>query len=252
MGEHEIESAYRAALAQIHDSDFGFIARGAAKLLVAGLELQRLAGGTVVELACGGGISSRMIVDAGYDVVGFDISPEMIELARGRVPEGEFHVQSLYDAELPQGCVAVTAIGEAFNYRFDERAGFDAMREVFARAHQALVPGGILLFDVAQPGRGLPRVETFAWSGPGWSVSSEVVENPADRTLQRRIVTRSGPQLSEEDVELHRLHLYDPEAVFTALREEGFDPAILPSYATDYNFSLGHGGFYAVRVGSGA
>lgn len=248
MGEQEIESAYRAALTQIHDSDFGFIARGAAQMLVAGLELQKLAEGTVVELACGGGISSRIIADAGYDVVGFDISPEMIELARRRVPEGEFHVQSLYDAELPAGCIAVTAIGEAFNYRFDERAGFDSMRVIFERAHEALVPGGILLFDVAQPGRALPRLESFFWSGPGWTVTSEVVERPGANTLERRIVSRTGPGLAEEDVELHRLRLYDPEQTFAALREAGFDPAVLAAYSAEYSFSLGHGGFYAVKL----
>jgi SAM-dependent methyltransferase len=242
-----MDSAYRAALARIHDDGFGFIARGAAKMLIAGLELNRLREGTVVELACGGGISSRMIADAGYDVVGFDISADMVEIARGRVPEGRFEVQSLYDAELPDGCVAVTGIGEAFNYLFDPRAGFDAMRAVFARVRDALVPNGIFLFDVAQPGRALPRLEHTMWDGPGWQVTSETIEDPDRRLLERRIVSRTGPGLAEEDVEIHRLALYDHEEVFAALRDAGFDPATLASYADDYRFSAGHGGFYAVK-----
>ena len=116
------QSPYRAALAHIHDDGFGFIATGAAKLLLAGLKLQGFSEGLVVELACGSGISSRMVVDGGYDVLGFDMSADMIELAQARVPEARFETVSLYDAELPE-CVAVTGIGEAFNYRFDERAG---------------------------------------------------------------------------------------------------------------------------------
>jgi SAM-dependent methyltransferase len=240
--------AYRAALARIHDEGFGFIATGAAKMLLAGLKLNGIREGLVVELACGGGISSRMIVDGGYDVAGFDISPDMIEIARRRVPEGRFEAVSLYDAEIPQGCVAVTGIGEAFNYLFDERAGFESMRAVFERVHAALAPNGIFLFDVAQPGRALPRLEHTMWEGPGWQVTSETVEDPGRRLLQRRIVSKTGPRLEHEDVEIHRLALYDHEEVFAALRETGFDPATLASYAEDYRFSAGHGGFYAVRV----
>ncbi len=248
MGSHQTEPAYRAALAQIHDDGFGFIATGAAKMLLAGLELNRLSSGTVAELACGGGISSRMIADAGYDVHGFDISADMIEIARERVPDGTFTVCSLYDAELPADCVAVTAIGEAFNYRFDPRAGFDAMREVFERVRDALVADGIFIFDVAQPGRAMPRLEHTMWEGPGWQVTSETVENPGEQTLERRITSRTGPGLSSVDTEIHRLALYDHEAVFAALKEAGFDPATLAAYADDYRFSAGHGGFYAVRA----
>jgi SAM-dependent methyltransferase len=238
------QSPYRAALAQIHDDGFGFIATGAATVLLAGLKLQGFGEGLVVELACGGGISSRMFVDGGYEVLGYDMSADMIEIARERVPEARFEVTSLYDAVLPE-CVAVTGIGEAFNYRFDERAGFAAMREVFERAHAALLPGGILLFDVAQPGRAMPRLEHTAWEGDGWQVTSETIEAPGTSTLERRITSTRGEDV---DVEIHRLALYEHEAVFTALRESGFDPATLASYAEDYRFGVGHGAFYAVKI----
>jgi SAM-dependent methyltransferase len=238
------QSPYRAALAQIHDDGFGFIATGAAKMLLAGLELNGIGDGLVVELACGGGISSRMIVDGGFDVLGYDISADMIEIARERVPEARFEVESLYDAEIPQ-CVAVTGIGEAFNYRFDERAGFDAMRAVFERVHSALVPAGIFIFDVAQPGRAMPRLEHTTWAGDVWEVTSETIEAPGTNTLERRITSKRGEDV---DVEIHRLALYDHEDVFVALRETGFDPATLASYAEDYRFGVGHGGFYAVKI----
>lgn len=240
--------AYRAALARIHDDGFGFIATGAAKLLLAGLRQQRFERGTVVELACGGGISSRMIVDAGYSVTGFDISEQMIAIARERVPEGDFTTVSLYDAELPPDCVAVTAIGEAFNYRFDPRAGLDSMRGVLERAHAALLPGGLLIFDVAQPQPATPRMDHTRWEGSGWEVTSETIEDPTNQTLTRRITSRTGLGLGDEDVEIHELALYRHEDTFELLRECGFDPATLASYAEDYRFSAGHGGFYAVRI----
>jgi SAM-dependent methyltransferase len=242
-----VTDAYKQDLAFIHDDSFGFIATGAAKMLIAGLELAGFKDGLVVELACGSGISSAMIQEAGFDVLGYDISADMIELAKQRAPQVKFEVASLYDAELPP-CVAVTGIGEAFNYKFDERAGFEAMVGVFERVHEALVPGGIFMFDVAQPGRGLPRLEHNVWDGPGWRVTSETVESPAERILERRITTERGLGLDRVEVEIHRLALYDHHEVLVALRSAGFDPATLSSYAEDYLFGPGHGGFFSSRV----
>jgi hypothetical protein len=37
-------------------------------------------------------------VDAGYRVLGIDISEAMVEISRNRVPEAEFRVGSLFDA----------------------------------------------------------------------------------------------------------------------------------------------------------
>jgi hypothetical protein len=119
------------------------------------------------------------------------------------------------------------------------------MRAVFGRVHEALVPGGVFMFDVAQPGRAMPRLEHTTWAGEGWEVTSETIEAPGTNTLERRITSKRG---EEVDIEIHRLALYDHEAVFTALRETGFDPATLASYADDYRFGVGHGAFYAVKV----
>ena len=63
--------------------------------------------------------------------VGLDISPAMIEIARRRVPEAEFHVQSFLQFRLPT-CRAVTALGEVFNYLFDENNSLDSLRRLFA------------------------------------------------------------------------------------------------------------------------
>lgn len=239
-----VEPAYRQDLAHIHDDSFGFIAEGAAATLLERLHYQQLTKGLIVELAVGSGISSEIFAHAGYDVHGFDISPDMIAIAEGRVPGATFEAKSLYDAEIPDGCVAVTGIGEAFNYTFDERAGFDAMTEVFAKAHAALAPRGILMFDAAQPGRALPRVETHFWEGDGWQVTSETVEDIANRRLRRKITSRRGDRT---EVELHNLALYDQEEVFGALKAAGFIPHTLATYADRYRFGVGHGGFVAFK-----
>ncbi len=199
-----ISDAYLEDLAFVHDDSFGFIASGAAKTLAAKLTERGLSSGLVIELACGSGISSALLMSAGYDVLGYDISAPMIEIARERAaavpppappygvppaaaqaPSAEFRVASLYDAEFTP-CVAITGVGEAFNYLFDPRAGFESMCEVFSRAFEAIAPGGVLMFDIAEPGRAMPRLEHHVWQGEGWHVVSETIEFPAERILERR------------------------------------------------------------------
>lgn len=264
-GEQPIADAYLEDLAFVHDDSFGFIATGAAKTVAAKLTERGINTGLVVELACGSGISCELLLHAGYDVLGYDISSAMVEMAERRaetVPpppvaygqsaesihaaRAEFRVASLYDAEIPT-CVAVTGVGEAFNYLFDPRAGFDSMSSVFARAYDAIIPGGVLMFDIAQPGP-LPRLEHHVWEGNGWRVISETIEHTTERILERKIVTtRRVDGRDRETTELHRLSLYDHEEVYEALRSVGFAPLTLASYAEDFRFGTGHGAFMAVK-----
>ena len=87
--------AYRDDLAFIHDAGFGGMARAAGPVLVNALRKRGFDGGLVVDLGCGSGILSQAMAEAGYDVLGIDISPAMIALARERVPTGTFRVGSL-------------------------------------------------------------------------------------------------------------------------------------------------------------
>ena len=100
---------YGEDLAYIHDAghaDFALLsAPGILEILARGGD------GLVVDLGCGSGQWARELVDAGYRVIGIDISEAMIELSRKRVPEAEFRVGSLFDADIPP-CQAVTAVSE--------------------------------------------------------------------------------------------------------------------------------------------
>jgi SAM-dependent methyltransferase len=229
-------SFYPADLARIHDEGFGDFARAAACEL-----LRRLPDtGRVVELGCGTGISSAILSDAGYDVLGIDISPDMLAVARGRAPGGDFRVGSLWQTSLP-ACVAVTAIGEVINYGADERAGEESLPELFGRVHSALRPLGLFLFDFATPGRGGRGVQ--AREGDGWRIESEATEDSG--TLERRMRIVEGDRDREE---IHRLHLYRPELVCDHLDRAGFTAERLASYC-DFGFWPGYAAFAAVKDG---
>ena len=144
--------AYRDDLAYIHDAGFGSFARAAAPVLVEMLRRSGISDGLVIDLGCGSGILSEAMRGPGYDVLGIDISPAMVAMARTRVPKGQFRVESLLTAKLPQA-VAVSAVGECINYLFDAANSGSNLAKLFGRVHESLLPGGIFLLDVAEPGR---------------------------------------------------------------------------------------------------
>src|SRR5262245_60128461 len=121
---------YGADLAFIHDSGFGELARAASRDLVRRLHQNGFQNGPVVDLGCGSGILAGHLADAGYDVLGIDSSDAMIRIARRRAPRARFLVQSFLTAKLPR-CVAVTSIGEPFNYLLDERNDSTALQRIF-------------------------------------------------------------------------------------------------------------------------
>ena len=70
--------AYKADLAYIHDVGFGDFARNSAPALLEMLRSNGVSKGLVVDLGCGSGLWARELSDAGYGVLGVDISPAMI------------------------------------------------------------------------------------------------------------------------------------------------------------------------------
>lgn len=241
--------AYREDLAFIHDLGFGDMAVSAAGMLLDTLAEAGVTGGTVVDLGCGSGILAERVARAGFDVLGIDLSPAMIALARRRVPDSRFVCGSLLSAEIPP-CVAVAAVGECFNYRFDPGHSREALTALFRRIHDALVPGGVFLFDAAEPGR-VPdegSVRTFV-DGGDWAVLMTAEEDRAAGTLTRRITSfRSLGDLYRRDDEVHELALHPREELAAGLAEAGFDTRTLSAYG-ELSLPPGLVGFLATRPG---
>ncbi len=239
------EPAFRDDLAHIHDAGFGSFATHAARLLRAELRRSRLPRGRIVELGSGSGISSAALTKAGYDVLGYDISAAMVKLARRRAPQAEFRQASFLTADLPP-CIAVTAIGEVFNYLFDRQNSQQQLSRLFRRVHAALEPGGLFLFDGSEPGRvtrnGRRR---YGVEGPGWACLVDAEENRATHVLTRRITSfRQVGELFRRDQEVHRQRLFDRRAIVADLREIGFRVRPLRGYG-DLRFPRGYVGFLA-------
>jgi len=224
-----VVESYKTDLAYIHDTGFGDFARNSARGL---LELLRSSGikeGLVIDLGCGSGIWAAELKRHGYDVLGVDISPAMIDIARKRVPNAEFRTGSLLKTAFPN-CAAVTSLGECLNYLFDETNSIKLLRQLFRRVYSALQPGGLFIFDIAEPGRGKgPRQKHR--EGADWAVLVEVDEDTRTRRLTRRIISfRKSGSLFRRDEEVHRLQLYKRSEILKELRAAGFRARTLDGY----------------------
>lgn len=212
---------YGSDLAHVHDVAFGGWVRDAAPFVLARLREAGIAEGRVVDLGCGSGVWAAELLEAGYDVVGVDASPDMLAIASERAPGATFARASLHEAELPP-CVAITAIGECVNY-----GGPPSLEPLFQRAWTALEPGGVLVFDAAAPGREPEGRRRTRHEGDDWVMRVEFAEDRQARTLTRRIALVRDGRSSEE---LHALRLYEREDVVDWLEATGFGVVCQPSY----------------------
>jgi len=133
----------------IRAKPFGHDPRESARFLIDfGYVMQLLelhAGTSLVELGCGSGWMSRFAARQGVQAEGYDISPEMIEIAREQAATERLDV--VFEAADMEGL--------DLGRRFDACLIYDALHHseradlVLASAHRALKPGGRLL--VAEP-----------------------------------------------------------------------------------------------------
>jgi SAM-dependent methyltransferase len=214
-------NAYGSDLAYIHDTGFGDFARGSAPGLLRLLQHNGIDEGLVVDLGCGSGIWARELADSGYRVTGLDISPAMIELARQRVPEADFHIGSFVRFRIPT-CRAVTALGEVFNYLFDRNNSLRTLLRVCKGAFDALAPNGLLAFDVAEPGRCSGITQKFV-KGEDWTCLVEYCQDVARLRLTRRIVSfrKVGASWRRRE-EIHVQQLFPGPKIAAMLTDIGF------------------------------
>lgn len=221
---------YDTDLAYVHDVGFGSFARQSAPGLLRILRQHKIESGLVLDIGCGTGIWAEQLVRAGYDAVGIDLSPAMLKLARSRAPQARFVRASFLDAKLPP-CDAVTAMGEVLCYALDRRNTRAHLRTMLRRIHTALRPGGVLIFDVAEPGRGSDLPAKMYWEGEDWAMLREAIEDTKRRTLTREMtIFRGVGRAYRRTQESHVLNLYRREDVQRELERIGFAVTPLSVY----------------------
>jgi SAM-dependent methyltransferase len=236
---------YKEDLAYIHDVGHSDYALKSAPGILNILAQNQLQEGLIVDLGCGSGLSALEFTKAGYRVLGVDISESLIVIARNRVPDGEFRVESLFKTDIPP-CNAVTSIGECLNYLFDADNDRQNLVQFFRRIYGALTEGGVFIFDIAEPGQIVAGNTTKGFTeGKDWIVLVEKEENQENETLIRRIITlRKVGETYRRDDEIHCLRLYKAKDIAEALDRVGFQVQIIGSYG-EYKLPKAHAAFIA-------
>ena len=108
-------------------------------------------GGLVLDLGCGTGKLTRLLAAKGYDMIGVDLSEEMLEIAMGHQAEdgGDilYLLQDMREFELYGTVAAVVSICDSMNYLMD----YEDLVQVFSLVNNYLDPGGVFVFDMNTP-----------------------------------------------------------------------------------------------------
>jgi SAM-dependent methyltransferase len=163
-------------------------------------------GNQLLDVACGTGKSFMPMLALGWHVTACDISPAMVERARAKLgPRGDVRVADMRNLPWRGRFDAATCVDDSINYLLSLGEVVAAMRSI----REALVPGGLVVFDVNSLGtyRGAFADELtfdtggtrFRWRGegsrfmpPGEQVTAvtEVLEPDGSATASARHVQR--------------------------------------------------------------
>lgn len=101
----------------------------------------------VVDLGCGTGKFTEILADRGYDVMGIDLSEEMLGIALERRDSLRHRTlylcQDMREFELYGTAGTFVSVGDSVNYLLTD----EDMIKLFKRVNTFLFPGGIFVFD---------------------------------------------------------------------------------------------------------
>ncbi len=113
--------------------------------------------GLVLDLACGTGTLTRLLSKRGYDMIGVDVSGDMLEIAMERqedevgqeasAPQILYLQQDMREFELYGTVGAIVSICDSMNYLLE----YEDLVQVLRLANNYLDPGGVFIFDLNTP-----------------------------------------------------------------------------------------------------
>ena len=169
--------------------------------------------GLVLDLGCGTGKMTRLLAKQGYDMIGVDMSEDMLGIAREHEEsEGILYLlQDMREFELYGTVKAVVSVCDCMNYILEP----EELLTVFKLVNNYLDPGGIFIFDMNTPWK-YREDASFIWDNY-FDEESEI--NEYDLTL----FVEEKPGWYRRYEEFHYQRSYDPELIRQLLEEAGME-----------------------------
>ena len=135
---------------------------------------------TILDLGCGTGIHAALLREAGYELVGVDVSEAMLERARSENPELTFILGDVRTVRLEQKFDVVTSLFHVASYQTSNRD----VNDFCATLRDHLAPEGIAIFD--------------CWYGPGVLTDRPVVRVKRFDDDHIRVLRIAEPDIDSE------------------------------------------------------
>lgn len=180
---------------------------------------------TALDLACGTGSLSVLLAQRGYQVIGADLSQDMLTVAYDKAMElpdnpPYFICQPMQKLRLPQPVELVVCCLDSINYLTKPAD----CQETFHRVHRCLTPGGIFVFDInsEEKLRGLDGQVFLDENDDVYCVwRTEFSQEERLCYYGMDIFTHHGTNW-ERSFEEHREYAYSVDQLTDFLREAGF------------------------------
>lgn len=188
------------------------------------LEREGLKPRTCVDLACGTGSVSLLLAQKGMEVIGVDMSEDMLTVAFDKVCDMErpprFICQKLQELRLPRGMDLAVCALDSLDYITEPADCAEAIRRVY----KALNPGGVFIFDVNTPEK-LRAMDGQVWLDEDDDVycvwRGEFDEETNICSYGMDLFQRQG-DVWHRSFEEHKEYAYSREQLTAYLRDAGF------------------------------
>lgn len=186
------------------------------------LQEEGIYGGLVCELGCGTGRMTRLLAQSGYDMIGIDLSEEMLGVAREAQSEGILYLaQDMREFELYGTVRAVVCVCDSINYLTSE----EDLLAVFRLVNNYLDPGGMFIFDLNTHYKfsELMGTQTFSEHREEGSLIWDNYYDEEERLNEYAltIFVRQEQGLYRKYEELHYERCYEPAVVKGLLEQAG-------------------------------
>ena len=180
----------------------------------------------VLDLACGTGTMTTLMAKDGFDMIGVDLSAEMLDVAKSKADKDNLNIlylnQPMEEFELYGTVDAALCLLDGLNYLPE----YEMLVDTFKLVRNYLNPGGLFVFDINTKHK-LKNVlagNVFCGSAPGvyytWENAYDPEEDICEFTLEFFI--KDGEKYSRH-TEYHYEKAYTIAQIKKALKAAGFE-----------------------------